>query len=602
MPLSVVRSSSALIFAALSLLLSSCAQVQVWEVRSGPAAEAMRTIFGDRTSAGTESVPGLKVGLPDVPDPALAAALTLFEQARRRELLAHDEAIRLYFDSARLAYETLHSRSAERPLAAHALHEAEARKIYNRALERFLRLSGGRRFLPDESWRLQLLPIGIEVAIRRDDRVWPPERFDELRFARDYVVVGMDHHYGADGLGVPLIAARQPTIAEREARQGVDRFLPFLEVYPVTAVVRFDGAGAGQPGATLELHDTLRNTHNEINGRSEPLAADLTTPTAYHFTRGRLERYEKISLFTPERLSRESGLHMLHPYERGKIPVVMIHGLASSPRAWGRVVNELRGDPKLRERYQFWMFMYPTGSPFVLSSAEFRKALTEARLAVDPDGTDQACNRMVLIGHSMGGLVSRLALTDSGDAFWKLGSNRPLEAIVGEPEHRELVGRVFFFKPLPFVTRAVFIATPHRGSKLGNGLIGRITDSLIELPGPVEQAHEGLVARNQPGTFTPMFLAGVPSSVDELQLENPYLMTLDRIPIAPWVTAHSIVGKIGAGPLEQSTDGVVPYKSAHLNWAASERVVPRTHACQDAPETIDELRRILFLHLDEPPH
>jgi pimeloyl-ACP methyl ester carboxylesterase len=598
MPWSATISKRLVLVAALSVLVSGCAQVRVWEVRSRPAADAMRLVLGDRLYESIEPLlaPGVRIDLPEVSGPELAAALALVEQARRREITSHDEAIRLYVDGMGLAYDALQRPSTHSSGTTRALHEAEARKIYNFALERFLRISGGRRFLTDESWRAQFSPLGIKVAIRRDDEVWPPERFDELRFASDFVVQGMDHHFGSNGLGVPLIAARKPTIAQRESRQGADRFLPFFEVYAVTAVVRFARSGDGTRNATLELHDALRRTDISVAGRREKLATDLTTPTAYHFTHGQLERYEKISLFTPERLSREAGVHMLHPYERGKIPVIMIHGLASSPKAWGRVVNELRGDPELRGRYQFWMYMYPTGSPFVLSAAEFRQALTEARRVVDPDGTDRACDRMVLIGHSMGGLLTRLALTDGGDEFWRLSSGRPFETIKGEPEHRDLLRRVFFFKPLPFVTRAVFIATPHRGSKLGNRLIGRIADSLIKLPGPLEQAHAALVARNEPGYFTPLFLAGVPSSVDGLRLENPYLMTLDRLGMAPWVTAHSIVGKLGAGRLAESTDGVVPYTSSHVDWAASERVVPRNHACQDAPETIEELRRILFLH------
>ena len=239
------------------------------------------------------------------------------------------------------------------------------------------------------------------MRFRRDEAVWSPERFDELRFAGDYVVGGMDHYYGSDGIGVPLIAVRRPTHDELDHRQGPDRFYPYWEVYPVTAVLRFEDPGTGPPVAILELHDTLRSTHIELRGRPVPLAADLTTPTAYHFARGRLSFYERVSLFTPQRLGREAGLHMLHPYERGKVPVVMIHGLGSSPMAWGKVVNELRGDPALRDRYQFWMYMYPTGSPFVLSAAELRRSLTEAREAVDPDHTDPAYDQMVLIGHSM---------------------------------------------------------------------------------------------------------------------------------------------------------------------------------------------------------
>jgi hypothetical protein len=267
--------------------------------------------------------------------------------------------------------------------------------------------------------------------------------------------------------------------------------------------------------------------------------------------------------------------------------------------AWGRVVNELRGDPALRARYQFWIYMYPTGNPFMLSAADLRRSLAEAREAVDPDHTDPAYDRMVLIGHSMGGLLSKLMIAESGDALWRLNSNQPFDRLVAKPADRDLIGRVFFFRPLPFVRRVVFIATPHRGSRLGSEFIGRLGDRLIRLPGPLEEAHKALIAENPPHFFTADFLEGVPSSIDELTFENPYLLTIDRLLLALWVEAHSIIGKVGNGPLEASSDGVVPYSSSHLGWVASEKIINRTHFLQDEPETIEELRRILSLHLAE---
>jgi pimeloyl-ACP methyl ester carboxylesterase len=524
-----------------------------------------------------------------------------FDKAQRLEYLRRDEALRLYVESMGSAYEALLQSGAEASSSPLDPQQSAAYLAYNRSLERFLRLAGGHKFRPDDSWRGELAERGVPIEIRRDASVWSPERFDELRFAGDFVVRGMHHYHGSDGVGVPLIAIRRPTAQELDGRQGADRFYPYWEVYPVTACLRFERSGAAAGPPTLELHDTLRFTEFAIDGHSLPLAADLTTPTAYHIARGRLSKYERVSLFRPQRLAREAGLHMLHPYERGKIPVIMIHGLGSSPKEWGRVLDELRGDPALREQYQFWMYMYPTGESFMFSAAGFRSSLAEARLAVDPEGTDRAFDRMVLIGHSMGGLIAKLAITDSGDELWRLISNQPFDRLVAQPADRDVVARIFFFKPLPFVERVVFIATPHRGSKLGNQLIGRLGDRLIRLPGPLEEAHERLVTANGADFFTPLFPERLPSSIDVLGLENPILLAIDRLPVAAGVTAHTIVGKVRNGPLETSTDSVVPYASSHLDWASSECVVPTNHFCQDNPQTIEELRRILRLHQEEPP-
>jgi pimeloyl-ACP methyl ester carboxylesterase len=581
----------ALLFALLAACGGGCVRVNVWEVRPERAARAVRDLTGQEPfgQVGRRIPAASGVLTPLAICPELASARDLFEEARRADLLAHGDAPWLY---GRCMAVALHVLAADPDAPA----IGEARALYNLSLDRVLRLTGGHVIRPDPAWPEEWARRGMPVVFARGPGLWAPERFDELRFAGDYVVCGMDHYYGSDGLGVPLMAVRRPSREEMDRRQGAERFFPYWEVYPVTALLR-PGQGAGGGAWVLELHDALNVAFVPVGGRVEPLAADLTTPTAYHVARGRLERYERISFLTPERLVRQTGLHMLHPYERGKIPVVMIHGLGSSPKAWGRVVNELRGDPALRARYQFWMYMYPTGNPFLLSAAGLRQALREAREAVDPDRTDPAYDQMVLIGHSMGGLMIRLAITDSRDALWRIVSNRPVESLVAGPEDRELITQVFVFRPLPFVKRAVFIATPHRGSELANDLLGRFGDALIRIPDPLRRRHDAVVAQNEPGFFTPQFQAGIPSSIDDLEVNDPYLSALDRLPPAPWVQAHSIVGKVGGGPLETSSDRVVPYRSSHIDWAVSERVVPRSHFCQDAPETIDELRRILALHL-----
>jgi pimeloyl-ACP methyl ester carboxylesterase len=592
----------ALVAATLMAEATGCASVRVWEIRPEPVAEAVRNVTGQKPFGLAEGhrSPATGTLAPSTPSSDLTLAEQLFTEARRAETLDPQKSQRLYRECMARAVLVMSEPRIGAPEADEPPEFLESQGLYNRALARFLRLTGGHVIRPGESWRAELARQGVTITSVRDEQLWAPERFNELRFPADYVVRGMDHYYGSDGLGVPLMAIRKPSEAELERRQGADRFFPYWEVYPVTAVLRFENGPRDGASSVLELYDTFEADRVGLGGRAVPLAADLTTPTAYHFARGRLGRYEKISLFEPQKLTREAGLHMLHPYERGKIPVVMIHGLGSSPKAWGKVVNELRGDPQLRANYQFWMYMYPTGNPFLLSAVELRRTLSEARDAVDPDHTDPAYDRMVLVGHSMGGLLARLAITQSGDALWRLNSSRPFESLVANPEDRALLARVFFFEPLSFVKRVVFIATPHRGSKLASNFIGRLGDSIIRLPGPLEKTHGALVAQNAPDFFTDRFRSGLPSSIDGLEFNNPNLMAIDRLAPAAWVSAHTILGKVGRGPLESSSDGVVPYSSSHIDWAISERVVPQNHFCQDHPETMEELGRILRVHLGFP--
>src|SRR5262249_1815929 len=161
-----------------------------------------------------------------------------------------------------------------------------------------------------------------------------------------------------------------------------------------------------------------------------------------------------------------TGIYLIDPYEHGKIPVVFVHGLMSSPEAWDNAVNDLRGDPELRKRYQFWLFFYSTGNPILASAARFRKSLDDLRTQFDPERKDPARDRMVLIGHSMGGLLSRVAISSSGQTLWNTASKVPPEEIEMDPQLKDELLEALFFKPVATVSRVVFISTPHRGSPL----------------------------------------------------------------------------------------------------------------------------------------
>src|SRR5262249_16807369 len=122
---------------------------------------------------------------------------------------------------------------------------------------------------------------------------------------------------------------------------------------------------------------------------------------------------------------------------------------------------------------------------------------------------------------------------------------------------------------------------------------------LIRLPRHLRSAYRDLLSSNDRGFFTPAFQHGIPTSIDELRFDNPFLVTLSRLPRAD-VPTHSIIGRKHPDvPLAISNDGGLPYRSSPIAWAQSERVVIGDHGCQDIPETIAEIRRILALHLAE---
>ena len=116
--------------------------------------------------------------------------------------------------------------------------------------------------------------------------------------------------------------------------------------------------------------------------------------------------------FLSKRGDGENGLYMLHPYLPGLIPVVLVHGTASSPARWAEMVNELLGDPAIAAHYQIWLFIYNSGNPIVLSSMRLRESLRAVRKGVDSRGRDSALSQMVLIGHSQGGLLTKMMVVD----------------------------------------------------------------------------------------------------------------------------------------------------------------------------------------------
>ncbi len=294
-----------------------------------------------------------------------------------------------------------------------------------------------------------------------------------------------------------------------------------------------------------------------------------------------------------------TGLSFQHPYTRGKIPVVFVHGLWSWPASWRRIIAALMADPVVDGRFQFWTFGYSTGNPIPYSAYLLRRDLVEALRRLDPDKTDPALDRMVLVGHSMGGLLCKMIAVDPGLQLWKAVSNRPASELRGKREDIELMRDCLVFGAHPGVHRVIYIATPHRGSRLDQGSVRMIGKRLVVLPDPLRAAHRRLVAENPPDFFREPFIRVLPSSIDELEWDSPILTGLSELAHPPSLKVHSIIAVRPGSPPGQPTDGLVNYESAHVVGAISEKLVSAGHLCQDHPEVIGEVRRVLLEH--RPP-
>lgn len=453
------------------------------------------------------------------------------------------------------------------------------------------------------------LPFGtLDLSLDENGLSWGGYKLEHFISTAFLDVRGFRNRYRSPGLGATLAAS----ISSRRSASnvaGANRLGPNTKV-PVTLVARFKQAGGslatGQFKAQLELYANDQSSSIGIAEQVKPLELDPTAAYAYRLNDNPLYGMEilnfiKGGLFAgaiPEDRAKD-GLFTIYPYRPGKIPLVLVHGTASSPLRWAEMINEQEGDPLIRKKYQIWVFLYDSANPINYSAGVLGEALENALHEFDPERKDAALRQMVVIGHSQGGLLTKLMAIDSGNRFWDLASDTPFENIKVSPDVESLLKRSLFFKPLPFVKRVVFIATPQHGamaaaSEWVTGLVAR----LVTLP---QTMMRGLAQAASVSGDKKLLskLRRPPTAADNMNPNNPGLQALASIPVVA-IPAHSIIAVDGDGPKEEGDDGVVAYQSAHIDEAISEKVVRWSHSCQGQPEVIEEVRRILLQHLATP--
>jgi pimeloyl-ACP methyl ester carboxylesterase len=538
--------------------------------------------------AATASILEARLSARPEPDGALALAELSYRTALARP--GDDlSAMAWNRDAATLASLALADPLTTRPDLAVDLH--------NRALARLIRLAQTASVDGRPDWRAALQERGVIPAAATE--FLDPERFTGLRVVADLRTFGMDHTYQNDGLGVPLIARR---IGDRSgAVDPRDKYLPGDLRVAATAMIvpggSFRDGGWRKEPATLVLLDPFADRSFESGDRLEVLAGDRTTPLAVQVAESKLPTLELTGLFNSSFLHGDlkPGLSMIRPYQPGRIPVVLVHGLVSSPRAFVQTVNELGNDPAIAARYQFWVFLYPTGQAIPTSASELRQSLAKIRDDLDPEHADPALDRMVVVGHSMGGVLAKMMAQDTGMTLWDAAIRLTYDQLQATPRLRAKLTEYLIFRPVPTVSRLVFIATPHRGSPIANALFGRVIAGLIRVPDQQSADSDEIEKFNGRAVLTPELRGRPLNAIGNLRTDSPILRALARVPIDATVPYHSIIPLIGgrAG----LTDGVVAYNSSHLEGSASELVVAGTHASQQDPEVTRELRRILLEHL-----
>ncbi len=413
-----------------------------------------------------------------------------------------------------------------------------------------------------------------------------------------YRTVNLTHDTKTFGIGVPLVATLQ-----KNCRDSVGLPLPGFPV-AVTLLPDFKVKSKEDILCSLRYVYTRINDTVMFGNRLFPLASDFSTPLAkaaampkkLHFLRRTFQVQEAKSI---------TGLYLFEPYDEKRIPVVFVHGLMSDISTWGQMLNTLLHDSKLRKKYQFLGFAYSSGNPVFTSAAILRKNLAALRQTlVENKRSTEQFDKMVLVGHSMGGLLSRLQITSCSveeiSGFFQI-RNQELFLRNLSSQEREKFREKIVFSPAPFIKRVIFIAVPHKGSEIARSWVGAIGASLINLPVDLVKVNIDIVkkvAKLDKNGNKYLDALRHNTGIDNLRPDSPILLLMNKLKMAD-IPCHSIIGNNKKSFTPGGTDGVVPYWSSHLDNAKSELIVHSGHSAHRSPLAIQEVRQILLTHAEK---
>ncbi len=393
-----------------------------------------------------------------------------------------------------------------------------------------------------------------------------------------------------DGLGVPLVMMQQ----FRKEKSSPTKLFPLNGRHlPATLVAE------PAPNGTLVLkfHHTRNVQDISFAGRKHDLAYDLTTPL-HRSMDGRFNGNMALpGLIDSNRYLDDTGIYVPDVHDPAKIPVVFVHGIKSDPHIWENAMNEVLLDPELRRKYQCWYFLYPTGLPIYASAAKLRRMLYLARNYYDPSHHNPRMNRMVLVGHSMGGILSRMQAIDSGSDIYDAAFVTPLKQLPVQDISKQFIEESMYFERVPFVNRVVFVATPHQGSSMAQIPVVKAVSMLVHPTRSLDTITVD-VRTHAMDSLNPKlreFKNFGTRSTQTLSPEHPLIGALQKRRIQ--VPYHTVLAakKSDANPWN-TTDGIVAYWSSHISGAQSEKIVAGNHSCTRLPGVADEILRILRAH------
>ena len=513
------------------------------------------------------------------------------EAARTHDIQLASE---LYFDSAKSAWQYFATAdiAGRHPDPDDPQHRGTA-EVYNASSEHLLRIarSSGKVQLGQSIW----MPISkreLRFEIPFASRLLTPDQLGDFEFVSDYELKNLRSRNTTPGLGVPIIAIRK----QSQNPDPVEKYYTKGMSFSATLVLRFD-TDSGANGR-LQIFDSRESDGMLVGDSLMPLQTDVSTPLARYLSNRDMGLLDTWGYIRPDHAAKLSGLYMVQPYDPDRIPVLMVHGIWSSPMTWMEMFNDLQADPEIRRKYQFWFYLYPTGEPMAFSAARLRDDLQQVRHDCDPYRRNDHLDEMVVVGHSMGGLISQMLTLNSSNKLWNSVSSKPVEELKANDETKSEIRRVFFFESNPSIDRVVTIASPYNGSSLSNRFTRWLSGSLVWLPAKTYQLSQ-VVFEQDDKHWWERFSAPR-TSLDSLTKKSGVLRLIRETRMPDDVKHHNIVGVKRGSSQSDWTDGVVSYRSAHCEDVASEKIVRASHSeVHRHPDAVAEVRRILLEHLRE---
>lgn len=427
---------------------------------------------------------------------------------------------------------------------------------------------------------------GLRSITRRDGFgseflvVLPDEHHDQ-RVKTKYIVNPLDYKYPS-GINPNIHSARYlaaTLTAEPIAATSVEQILE-------------------NKSFQIKAYDPYKYEQIQIGNKDYALAANFSAPYGLWLAQNNLGKSAYLSLIDRDEKLTMPHLYMLEPYNPNKKVIVLIHGLASSPEAWIRLTNDIMGDTVLRENYQVWQVFYSTNMPIIESRFQTYTLLTQAFNTIGNNAS--AKKDAVLIGHSMGGIIARLLVSqaDTTQTALKMMNPRQLSRYRKIP----VVQQRMVMKDIPNFSRAIFLAAPHRGTAYADRWFTKAARKIIKLPGAFLSAMADVLTQEEDlkDLFKEIDNGLIQNGPSDLSHQSKFIALTEDIQPRKGLKFHSIMGNItNSQDKNKITDDIVTYNSAHLDGAVSEKIIKGGHSIQETPEAVLELRRILRLHLTE---